>query len=447
MKLDSRIYSMVDLFAGCGGLSLGFEKADFTSIFVNEINEDALNTYLINRKHVLGGLKFSENKSLHCYDIYDLDGDRLDQLTSDFSNISEIDFYFEDGVGSTLDMLVGGPPCQGYSGIGIRRSYDVDRKQIPSNFLYKHMIYVINMLKPRIFLFENVPGLLTAKWTDKEDDLIWPEVRNEFKNILEYEVRWSLIHSRDYGVPQNRPRVLLVGIRKDVVANSNILQSDADYNDAIKCNFIPYECDTNFLHPFYLLGDLVDHKVSDVLRAQSFKAGKFETVIYPHPPLNKVQEYFRSPPYWDSKHCVNLTEQEYSKHKQKTVNKFDSMFTHNGKILKKYKTKKFSQRLLPYKWGKDGPNITITSLPDDYVHYCQPRTLTVRECARFQFFPDWYRFIGKRTTGGLRRAGNPIDGLYVREVPKYTQIANAVPVKLAEKIANHFKFILDDVFN
>ena len=92
--------------------------------------------------------------------------------------------------------------------------------------------------------------------------------------------------------------------------------------------------------------------------------------------------------------------------------------------------------------GENGPTITATSLPDDYVHYEQPRILTVREWARLQLFPDWYEFKGSRTTGGVRRAGNPRDGNHDREVPKYTQIGNAVPVGLAQAIGAHFVSIL-----
>ena len=108
-----------------------------------------------------------------------------------------------------------------------------------------------------------------------------------------------------------------------------------------------------------------------------------------------------------------------------------------------YKTKKFSQRVLPARWENgSGPWMTATSLPDDYVHYDQDRSLTVREWARIQTFPDWYKFCGKRTTGGIRRAGRPGENIHDRELPKYTQIGNAVPVKLAEAIGEHFAQIL-----
>ena len=114
------------------------------------------------------------------------------------------------------------------------------------------------------------------------------------------------------------------------------------------------------------------------------------------------------------------------------------------KNIEKFRTKKFAQRVLPEEWDKEGPNITITSLPDDFIHFKQNRSLTVMECARLQTFPDWYQFSGKRTTGGLRRAGNPRESIFEREVPKYTQIGNAVPVKLAYEVGKHLKKILDN---
>ena len=119
------------------------------------------------------------------------------------------------------------------------------------------------------------------------------------------------------------------------------------------------------------------------------------------------------------------------------------MIENKGEIPEEFKTKKFAQRWLPPKWSNKGPSITITSLPDDFVHYKQARTPTVRECARAQTFPDWYQFAGKRTTGGIRRAVT-LGRIYLREVPKYTQIGNAVPVKLAEEIGLNFKKILGD---
>lgn len=444
----SSLYTMVDLFAGCGGLSMGFENAQFTPVFVNELDKDAIQTYLKNRHHELGGEKFAENADLRCNDAHELQGERLEQLVSDLSSLTEADFRFdtvkaESGGGSTLDVLAGGPPCQGYSGIGIRRSYVVDRKEIPSNRLYGRMAEIIRRLRPRIFLFENVKGLLNAKWTREGGEPIWPDVKAEFRKIPGYEVRWSLVYAKDYGVPQNRPRVLLVGIRKDILAACPSLDPKADTEDAVKCGFLPAGQVGTFPHLRDLLGDLVDHGVADTLRSGKFAPGTFETTSYPRPARTAIQKHLRTPPPWDPNGRVRLTEQEYSKHKWSVVDKFDHMLANDGEIPEHYKTRKFSQRVLREHWGNGEPNITATSLPDDYVHYCQPRILTVREWARLQLFPDWYRFAGKRTTGGIRRAGNPLEGIFDREVPKYTQIGNAVPVGLAQKVGQHFRGILD----
>jgi len=427
---------------------MGFENAQFTPVFVNELDKDAIQTYLKNRHHELGGEKFAENEDLRCNDAHELQGPRLEQLVSDLSTIREIDFRFDSaspasGAGSTLDVLTGGPPCQGYSGIGIRRSYAVDRKEIPSNVLYGRMAKIISRLRPRIFLFENVRGLLNAKWTRENGDPIWPDVKAAFRKIPGYEVRWSLVYAKDYGVPQNRPRVLLVGVRKDILAACPSLDPKADPEDAVKCGFLPAGQPGSFPHLSDLLSDLVDPSVADTLRSSAFAPGAFETKSYPRPARTAIQKHLRTPPPWASNSRVMLTEQEYSKHKWAVVDKFDHMLANEGEIPAHYKTRKFSQRVLPPHWGNKEPNMTATSLPDDYVHYSQPRILTVREWARLQLFPDWYRFAGKRTTGGLRRAGNPLEGNFDREVPKYTQIGNAVPVGLAQKVGEHFRDILD----
>lgn len=444
-----RLYSMVDLFAGSGGLSLGFENAGFTPVFVNELDKDARATYLANRQHVIGGLAFSDNPDLHSSDAHKLTGKRLQKLISDLSSIPEIDLSFDkgaslaSGAGSTLDVIAGGPPCQGFSGIGIRRSYAVDKKELPSNRLYVRMGDIIRTLRPRIFLFENVRGLLNSRWTREEGaDFIFPDVKSEFRSIKGYEVRWSLVYAKDYGVPQNRPRVLLVGIRKDILDVCDFLCPAADKEDAVACGFLPEGQPEKYPDLIDLLGDLIDPIAGDILRSGNFPSGAFETTAYPRSASTGIQKRLRAPKPGE-RASTRLTEHEYSKHRPEIVAKFRHMLQNNGEIPKHFQTKKFSQRTLKPRWGAGGPNITATSLPDDYVHFSQPRILTVREWARLQLFPDWYQFVGKRTTGGIRRAGNPIEGNFDREVPKYTQIGNAVPVGLAEKVGAHFKKIID----
>ena len=149
---------------------------------------------------------------------------------------------------------------------------------------------------------------------------------------------------------------------------------------------------------------------------------------------NPIQKWFRTRP--DGTLLgkgASLSEHEYSRHAKRIVDKF-ALMIEGADLPEEMQTKKFAQRVLPRKWGEAGPTITATSLPDDYVHYCQARSLTVREWARLQMFPDWYLFQGKRHTGGIRRAGNPKKGIFDREVPKYTQIGNAVPVELAKRL-------------
>lgn len=448
MATDEFNLSMVDLFAGCGGLSLGMENAGFTPVFVNELNTDAMATYLANRHHVLGGKPFAEQQHLRCHDAHELQGARLEQMVSDLENLGLSFKQPSDpsaGEGSDLDLLAGGPPCQGYSGIGHRRSYSVDKKDIPSNQLYQRMAAIITRLRPRLFLFENVRGLLNAKWTRDGDRRIWPDVLAEFRKIPGYDVRWSLVYAKDYGVPQNRPRVLLVGARKDIVAGSSVLRPGADSEDAVACGFLPRGEPSECPDLEELLSDLVDPAVKKVLLSGDFPAGRFQTTSYPAPPRTRVQEMLRAPaPAHEHRHSMQLTDHEYSRHAPNIVAKFLHMLANNGEIPDYAKTKKFAQKVLPARWGNKGASITATSMPDDYVHYSQPRTLTVREWARLQLFPDWYRFEGKRTTGGIRRAGNPREGIFDREVPKYTQIGNAVPVGLSERVGKHFRRVLEE---
>ena len=414
----------VDLFAGCGGLSLGLENVGFQPVFVNELNRDALASYHRNRKDsdpLLGDSRF------HCQDVKELvSTSRIATLTKDLRR----EFGVNVKAGE-LSLLVGGPPCQGFSGIGHRRSYSVQKEQLPSNQLYQDMAWVVAQLKPKIFLFENVKGLLSAKWNGGEDHYkgeIWEDVRRTFASIPEYRVNWSLVLAKNYGVPQNRPRVLLVGVRNDVD-----ITPWEEINSGIGGGFLPTPTN-NPPDLIDLLGDLVDPAYEN--------GGKTST--YPSQATNAVQEWFRLSK--DGSRVAGkgdpVSEQDYTGHSAKVLEKFRYMLEHNGEIPAQFKTKKFAQRLLPKVWGPSGPSITATSLADDYVHFSQPRILTVREWARLQGFPDWYEFAGSRTTGGLRRAGNPREGNFDRELPKYTQIGNAVPVKLAEAVGGHFLKIL-----
>lgn len=414
----------MDLFAGCGGLSLGLELAGFEPLFVNELNDDARKTYIQNRVHThewlaKPGFHSSDAKGMV------LDKKFLPALERRFKS----DFGLEHG---ELDLLVGGPPCQGFSGIGHRRSYAVDKEQLPSNHLFQDMAAIIHRLRPRAFLFENVRGLLHSKWTSSgHKGEIWKDVLATYQGIPGYSVGYSLVYAKDYGVPQNRPRVLLVGIRDDV--GSGLIR-EGNPGDAILRGYLPPANINKAPDLIDLLGDLVD---------DDYENGG-ATTRYPSPARHAIQKQLRTPLVGGTPFRKGdpLTEHEYSKHNDRVLAKFRAMHANGGRVPAKFQTKKFAQRLLLPRWGEEGPTITATSLADDYVHFSQPRVLTVREWARLQMFPDWYQFAGKRTTGGIRRAGNPREGIFEREVPKYTQIGNAVPVGLAKAVGDHLRGLL-----
>lgn len=412
-------FTCVDLFAGCGGLSLGLEQAGFRPLLFSEINISAAETYLLNRK---------DQNIIPVGDIYNLTDHDLKLLQL---------YWRQRGV-EQVDLVAGGPPCQGYSGIGHRRTFKLEKHEIPSNRLYVEMVRVIRALRPRLFLFENVKGLLSAKWTaEGTKGEIFRDVLKEFRELKEYHVRWSLVHAKNYGVPQNRPRVLMVGIRYDQLhSESQSVLFDApdlvyDEPTAVEHEFLPKGGRAAPTLP-QLLGDLEDPNYPNIL----------QTLKYPRDPMNDIQRALRSRGDKPLPKDFPLTEHEYSNHAAYIREKFSHMIANNGEIPEEYRTKKFAQRVLPAEWGDEGPNITATSLPDDYVHYSQPRSPSVREWARIQTFPDWYQFAGPRTTGGRRRAGDPSAGIWERDVPRYTQIGNAVPVMLARAVGEHLAGIL-----
>lgn len=406
----------VDLFAGCGGLGLGLEQAGFETVFVNELHPNAMQTYLRNRPASL-----LSNPRNHVLDIRALSQDpaALDALASRLHRAH-----------GDIGLVVGGPPCQGYSHRGHRRSFEVAKVDTPSNHLYIDMATVIAALRPRAFVFENVRGLLTARWTAAGcKGEIWDDVYSHFealtvkrgRRMLQYRLDWRLVSAAEFGVPQNRPRVILVGVREDILGRSSV-DSLVPSGDGGAPDLID------------LLGDLVD---------PAWQPGG-TSLRYPSDPANDLQRLLRSaPPHVDGLWSPQLFDQGYAKHSEAIVEKFQHMINNNGQIPEHQMTKKFNQRVMPPRWGQRPPSITVTSTPEDLIHYEQPRIPTVREWARIQMFPDWYRFSGKRTTGGRRRAGDPSIGDWTRDLPQYTQIGNAVPVPLGRAIGEHLRRLIE----
>lgn len=407
----------IDLFAGCGGLSLGLEQAGFRPLLFSEINRHAAETYIANR---------AGRQIVPIGDIYQLTDENLELLKT---------FWRYQGI-DDIDLVCGGPPCQGYSGIGHRRTFKLDKKDIPSNHLFQEMVRVIRCIQPKIFVFENVRGLLNARWTPAgSKGEIFEAVLAEFATLSNYRIRWDLLLAKDYGVPQNRPRVIMVGIRTDVVPTALLFaggNDSAPRPNGVETGFLPQPSGK----PPTIVELLSDLEDPDYLSRSA-------TEKYIRSPITEIQERLRTKP--DGTLLAKgdpLSEQEYSSHSEQIREKFLHMIQNGGEIPEIFRTKKFAQRVFPRVWDTTGPNLTVTSLPEDYVHYSQARGPTVREWARLQTFPDWYEFKGPRTTGGRRRAGDPDQGIWDRDVPRYTQIGNAVPALLANALGKHLVEIL-----
>lgn len=414
----------IDLFAGCGGLTRGLEWAGFDCIAFNEINKDASDTFATNFP-----------------DAIRLQGDIKIALTDDVISDTLKPIISDKG---GLDLLCGGPPCQGYSGIGHRRTHKLDKKDIPTNHLFHEMIRAIENLQPNVFLFENVEGILSGKWTPKgEKGEIFRDVWRAFSSIEGYVAQPTLLHAYGFGVPQNRPRVMIMGIKEEftkglIPAPFNPENTSLSYASQLRNN--------GGVFPSWDEDDITAPDLIDVISDLDFEGWSKEKPRYKKKAKTEFQQFLREGVQCDEKGREILTDHEFSNHKPHVTERFQYMLDNN--ITKKsdlpphMQTKKFNQKPLPARWKKK-PTMTVTSLPDDYVHYKRPRTFSVREWARMQTFPDKHIFCGKRTTGGDRRAGNPSEGIWDREVPKYTQIGNAVPPLLGQAIGERIREILD----
>ncbi len=214
--------TFVDLFAGCGGLSLGFEMAGWLPVLFDELNADARATYLANRPDSEHLSQDAAQAQPGIESFLESAPERLKQVWSQLAKEGRLD---PDGV---LDLVAGGPPCQGYSVIGHRRTFDITKKENPLNKLYLKMIDAIRLLEPRAFLFENVRGIQSGRWTPSgTKGEIFKEVLGEFEGLADYHVRHTVLFAKDFSVPQNRPRVFIVGIKKSE------LKALSDGRDAI----------------------------------------------------------------------------------------------------------------------------------------------------------------------------------------------------------------------
>ncbi len=397
-------YKIASLFSGCGGLDLGFIQAGFEIIWANDFFKDAVDTYKMNiGEHIVLG---------------------------DITKIPSSE------IPNNFDVLIGGFPCQGFSVANTKRSMKDQR-----NYLYLELIRLIKDKNPKFFLAENVKGLLSMQKGQVLEMII-----EDFKS-LGYDVEYRLLKASDYGVPQHRERIVIIGNRlglKNPFPQPTHGEIDSPFfNDKLK--------------PYIAVKDVVGHLAEIRTRGCSFNIDN--QTIYNHDARTNVADKF-----WGRKHNVNQHEicdyLKYWRNKSNwTTKKIDEYFgyahtaghwfrkdNNSGSIpnpkdwwvLKKIlgfdnkydkavtelelKEIKFEQSLRINNWTNPSDTITATG-PE--IHPNKTRRMSVRECAIIQTFPD--DFIFKGSIGNM-----------------YKQIGNAVPVLLAQKLAVEIKKELDN---
>ena len=339
----------VDLFAGAGGLSEGLREAGFRIVLANEKQGDAVLTYRKNHP-----------------DTRMIEGD-----------ITEVgDSEVIPAIKGDIDLIAAGPPCQGFSMAG-RRNID-DRR----NSLFKELVKIVREINPKFFLMENVKGILSM-----DGGSVIGAIENAFRSNG-YIVEKYVLNSVDFGVPQYRERVFIIG-----------------RNDGITP--IP---------PVALSSRIVT--VGEAISDLDFLDVGESSTIYEKEPESNYQRTMREK---TSKNDLrNHDAPRHTKHVTERFSKFKEGQTMKD-IPEEWRTKKRNV----YRFDRNKPSWTLTTLPDDYIHYSRNRIPTVREYARIQSFPDHYVFYGKKSTGGLRRR---------TDVPQYSQAGNAIPPLLAKAV-------------
>ncbi len=390
----------IDLFAGCGGLSLGLYNAGWHGIFAVEKNADAfstLSTNLIEKKQHYSWPEWLDKSNL---DIYEVNKKHASELQSLQGKVS---------------LVVGGPPCQGFSMAGRRKQDDA------RNELFSAYLDFIRLVKPNTLVFENVHGF-TVAFSEKNGEKSDPYSKKVIDALEQegYATHSKLIDVSEYGVPQKRKRFILVASKvfEPIVFFQRLEENRADFlkKKGLGARITVKEA----------IGDLLaENGTVDCPDFAGFQSGVYGK------PLSAYQKLMRQ----------GMTDNvpnshRFVKHKECTVKLFRSMMDSTD-VAKRYTPKSFQglKKRSTTITKADAICPTVTSIPDDMVHFCEPRIPTVREVARIQSFPDWYEFKGKYTTGGDRRKS---------EVPRYTQVANAVPPLFAEQVGVVLKELLDN---
>lgn len=436
-KINHFIYRplVVDLFCGAGGMSEGILQAGFDIAFSSDINEQVEITYKARHKQ-LGHIQGIDTY-FHRGDIRDLTGSFIIQKIKDLEKYKGFDNIH-------VDAIFGGPPCQGFSRNGERKGPDD-----PRNFLFKEYVRVISELLPDYVVMENVEGFtdtrlegfvgLTGKQYFGKDSLA-PNLLKSELSLTGYNVLESrILDASDFGVPQSRHRAIFIAYRNGVAAPTYpepILKAE------------------NKVTVIEAIGDLMADglalkpskfaKESIKGRTPSEKTGKpISAQVTENNELSKltpvVVERFSLYEQGEPtsmlrkriiKNGINLENKPallelcsnlLGISKQETIKRFNHTNLSSDDVSILLTKKNVRTRL-----DSNDTSPTVVTIADDYIHPIENRTFSVRELARLQSFDDSFVFLGKRTTGGLRRRV---------EVPQYTQVGNAVPPLLAKAIA------------
>jgi DNA (cytosine-5)-methyltransferase 1 len=385
----------VDAFAGCGGLSLGLMQAGLEGLFAIEHDKFAFETLRANLLSKAGRHSFSWPEWLPKKPISV--GTMLQKHKAELEALE-----------GKVDLLVGGPPCQGFSSAGRRREDD------PRNKLFSSYLDVVALLKPRAVLIENVRGFTIDFDSEGGAKNYAQKLRRRL--AANYVVHEKLLDLTLFGVPQARTRYFLLALEPGLCAGNPF--------DLLGERLPSFLRSLGLQAPVSSQAALSDLETSRGGRRASRDTPGFEEICYTSP-LTRYQKLMSD----GDKAPKDL---RLAKHADEIVARFKEIIalSHaegrlnvsiSEEMRARYGLKKRALRVL----DPDRPSPTVTSMPDDLLHYREPRTLTVRENARLQSFPDWFSFKGKYTTGGhLRR----------REVPRFTQVANAVPPLVARAI-------------
>jgi DNA (cytosine-5)-methyltransferase 1 len=363
-------YTVFDFFSGCGGFSKGFELADFNIILANDTWDKAEETYTFNHP----------NTSFILKDIRELS-------TSEVSKVYN----------GTPDVIIGGPPCQGFSLAGLRKMDD-DRNQ-----LYKEFVRMVAEFKPKMFVMENVPGIVKrAKGFFKE------QIIADFKEIG-YEVDCRILKASDFGIPQIRQRAFFIGS----------LNGNYPINFPETTHYDPKE-----EHDLFSLDKKkyvsLGQAISDLPLLEDPNFLGEDQQNYLTEPENDYQKYIRRNSNYVYNHIA-------SKHNQKTRDIIK--LVPEGKNYKSLPEELRGTRKFNVAWTRLDSKVPSYTVDTGHRHHFHPwtdRIPTVRESARIQSFDDDFIFKGSKTH-------------------QYTQVGNAVPPLLAKAVASSVKFSLDKV--